>query len=147
MHTNSFSQSDHLSSSSKKFTDVAHLDYGTSRYAVLLINKICVVGATKTRINCTSSPCTTSVSLCGVELLPLKLKVRILEDDDCVAVTVATERYLIMLQDFFLHQLRMLNVAVDNLRFQQDGTIAHRTTICMDKICDNLFTSINFSLW
>jgi len=54
------------------------------------------------------------------------------EDDRGVAVTVTSERYLKMLQDFVLPQLGMVDVDVEQLWFQQDGATSHTARICMD---------------
>jgi hypothetical protein len=67
-------------------------------------------------------------------------------EDEGVAVTVNSERYLRMLQDFFIPQLRMLNVDMDHVWFQQDGATAHTAKICMNFLRQT-FPEINFSLW
>ena len=47
-------------------------------------------------------------------------------------LTVSNERYLRMLQDFFLPQIRILNAGVNSVWFQEDGNTMHTASISMN---------------
>lgn len=56
------------------------------------------------------------------------------ENDNGAAVTVTADRYLEMLNNFFLPALRRRRIAIRNIWFQQDGATAHTARISMARV-------------
>lgn len=52
-------------------------------------------------------------------------------EEGAATVTVTAERYLRMLEDFFIPELRRRDVALDGVWFQQDGATCHTARISM----------------
>ena len=57
------------------------------------------------------------------------------EDGNGRAVTVNSERYVEMITNFFLPELRRRRVPIRRVWFQQDGATAHTARASMDVIC------------
>lgn len=56
------------------------------------------------------------------------------EDDRGATVTVTSERYIVMINNFFVPQLQEDDIDVSDVWFQQDGATAHTARVSMDTL-------------
>ena len=69
------------------------------------------------------------------------------EDEYGQAVTVNSERYVAMLQDYFIPHLKENEFDISNIWFQQDGATAHTAGASMNVVCEAFLGRLISKKW